>query len=295
MKAPLFIGPIAGVLTMIVVGCSTAPTPPDQNVAAFCTDWAKAKCQIASTCQFDPAVCTTFQTQVCNDFAVAAQASGTRLYNQANGKACIDALNGAYTSNATSILASELATLDATCNKAFAGSTPPHSPCTTDFDCTGGLFCVQVPGQTSRVCATVTDKNLGDYCADPGDSCQGQSFCGPTPAGPQCIATAGTGNNCSAALPCGPSDRCVAGVCTARAGQGGPCATSADCGSNAPYCDTYPPASCVTMLTFGRGSYDCNGIGGTNEPVDAGPVGPVGADASVVDSSTPPADAASGG
>jgi hypothetical protein len=310
MKAQLFIGPTAGILTLIAVACSSTPTPPDQTVAEFCADWAKAKCQISTSCQFDPAVCTSFQTGACTQFAQAAQATGTRLYSQPNGKACIDALNGAFGGAPPSIAASVLASIDTTCGKAFVGSVASHAACATDFDCTGGLFCVQVPGQSSRICATVTYKNVNDFCADPGDLCQGNSFCASTPQGPQCVATATTMSPCSATLPCGPSDHCVAGTCQPRATLGQLCASSADCSSSAPYCDLYPSpipptTECTTGLSFARGSIDCNGIGGTDEP-DANMVGPiVGADASVVDSSAPdaaavdagpsPADAASGG
>ena len=92
------------------------------------------------------------------------------------------------------------------------------------------------------------------------------------------------GSACSATIPCGPTDRCVGGVCAPRASVGKTCATNADCNAAAPYCDTYPPAACTTGLTFARGATDCTGIAGTDTATTP--------DAGTPDTSAPATDAA---
>ncbi len=267
MRIPFFAGLGSLATATIAAACTVSPPPPpDQSASEFCADYAKALCQISSVCQFDASACTTFQTAECMTNVANAQ-TGTRQYNQPNGKACIDALNadGAYGGSPSMITAASLASISAICNKVVVGSQATNKPCTGDNDCSGTLVCASYG--TSQLCAPIVQKNLGDICGDPGDECQGDSYCAmQTGAAPQCVATPTTGQSCSAAIPCGTSDRCENGTCQPRAGVGDPCTTSDDCGPAAPYCDTYPPATCVSALTFARGSYDCSGILGTNEP-----------------------------
>jgi hypothetical protein len=251
-------------LTIAAACTTTDQPPPDGSVSEFCADYAKAICQISSSCQFDPMACATFQTGQCMTNVTSLE-TGTRQYNQPNGKACIDALSGAYGGSPNTISAANLAMIATTCNKIVVGDQVSDKPCTGDNDCSGDLVCAAY-GQTF-VCAPITQRNLGDPCADPGDQCQGDSYCAAqSGVAPQCVATAATGGSCSASIPCGTSDRCLAGVCTARAGIGDTCATNADCSPTAPYCDTFPPAVCTTGLSFARGSTDCQGILGTDEP-----------------------------
>jgi len=274
MRTRLFTGLPLGAFGMIAVACSlSTPPPPDQNVNEFCTDWATAICQLSNgSCDFVASVCARYQTTVCMNFVNAAQ-SGTRQYRQSNGKACIDALNSAYGKSPSSIAASTLAAVNALCSKVVVGSQKSDQTCTADNDCTGGLVCAPLLGQGGSVCASVTPKNAGDICGDPGDQCQGDSYCAPQPmAAPLCIATPAMGAPCSPAMPCGRSNRCVSGTCQPRALSGEPCSSNDDCAASAPYCDTYPPAACTKGLTFARGSLDCNGIAGLDQS-DAGTVG----------------------
>ena len=247
------------------------PPPPDQTASEFCADYAKAICQIGGgACNFDVAACATFQTGQCMSNVAGAQ-TATRQYNQPNGKACVDALNGAYGGNPSSIDSQTLLMVDVKCNKVVVGNQASDKPCTGDNDCAGDLICAPLLGQSSSVCASITKKNSGDICGDPGDQCQGDSYCAAqTGAAPQCIATPAVGGACSQTIPCGASNRCVNGQCAARAGMGAACATNDDCTSG--FCDTYPPAQCATEVSFGRGGDDCKGILGTNEPggTDAG-------------------------
>ena len=48
-----------------IAACSSSPSPYAE-VSEYCTAYAKAICQISSTCQFDPSTCETYQTAQCN-------------------------------------------------------------------------------------------------------------------------------------------------------------------------------------------------------------------------------------
>jgi hypothetical protein len=262
-----------GAFGVTAVACVVSkPPPPDENAGEFCADWAKALCQVGGgACNFDESVCETYQVGQCMNFIGAAQ-SGTREYSQPNGKACIDMLNSAYSGSPSSIPAATLLTIDATCNKVVVGTQMAGASCTGDGDCSGTLVCAPEVGQNQSVCVSgVTPKNLGDVCADPGDECQGDSYCAQPPSGlPKCVATAATGGLCSAGVPCGSADQCVGGVCTARGTTGASCRSNDDCSASL-YCDPYTPAQCTNGLTFARGSDDCKGIEGVDQSDASGP------------------------
>jgi len=259
-----------GAFATIAVACSlTTNPPPDQNESDFCDDWAKAYCQIGSVCNFDVATCSAYQTGVCTTY-VNGLLGGTRQYSQPNGHACIVALTGAYGGSPTSIQASILLQIQSTCSKVVAGNQGKGDSCTADNDCTGDLVCAKYNATTS-ICAVTTPKNAGDPCSDPGDQCQGDTYCATTMVPPICVATPPTGSACSTTIPCGSSDQCGDGdTCQPRGANGDPCAANGDCVSG--YCDPYPPAQCEDGLQFsGRGIlYDCEGVAGTDQPVDAG-------------------------
>jgi hypothetical protein len=269
MRTLLVSGFASAAVAVVAAACTlSTPPPPDQTVSEFCSDWAKAICQLSNgPCDFVEATCATYQTGVCMN-NVNATLSGTRQYSQPNGKACVDALNAAYGNSPSSISATTLFALNATCSKAVVGNEGSDMTCTDDTDCTGTLVCapLSVGSANGSVCAAVTLKDAGDICGDPGDECQGLSYCAPQPmAAPLCVPTPATGGSCSATIPCGTSDRCVNNVCQARQLSGETCTTNDDCDPSAPYCDTYAPAACTNVLTFARGSIDCNGIAGLDQ------------------------------
>ncbi|MGH7437017.1 MAG: hypothetical protein ACRENE_15190 [Polyangiaceae bacterium] len=273
MRASFFVGlGLLGAAAM-VDGCSvsTASTPPDNDIGSFCADYAKALCQVSMSCQFDSTEtmqCTTFQTSACST-KYGAQVTTMRLYNQPNGKACIDKLNSSYTSG--SIDAQTLRDIDTACNKVVIGNQQTNQPCVTDNDCSGtSSVCTSYNGMT--LCGPATMKTVGQPCADPGDQCTGDSYCKqPMTGAPVCTATPAIGGDCSATIPCGASAQCMGGKCAARGTMGSSCVTSDDCTSDL-YCDPYPPASCTSQILFGRKGADCNGVLGTNEPDGGGMV-----------------------
>ncbi len=270
MRASFFLG--LGLLGAAVIAeaCSvqSESTPPDNNIASFCADYAKALCQVSGACNFDAMACTTFQTSACTA-QYSAQVTGTRTYNQPNGKACIDKLTTAYAG--TSIDVPTLGDIATICNKVVIGNAQTNQACTSDNDC-AGMMAVCTAYGAMNLCGPLTMKNKGDPCADPGDKCTGDTYCASQSSGaPTCVATPAIGQACTATIPCGASARCLGGTCAARAAQNAACATSDDCASGL-YCDTYPPAVCTMGLAFARGSVDCTGILGTNEPDGGGMV-----------------------
>ena len=226
-------------------------------------------CQgLVNICQFDATACATYQTTQCSMFASAATMSGTRTYNQPGGKACIDALNGAYGNNPSSISSATLASVQDTCNKAFTGTVASDGNCTSDYDCASGQGLPVRPSPAGRtsVCASGNSKAVGGICAA-GDTCQGDSYCAPVAMKePQCTADPATGGACSASIPCGAANTCANGTCQAKLTESATCSQNSDCSSG--YCDLYAPAGCATALTFARGSDDCKGVAGIDQAAE---------------------------
>jgi len=265
-----------GALGVLALACSSGTANnPFASVDDFCTAYAKAVCQVSSTCQFDATGCQTYQDGQCHSMAAQATASGTRQYTSGNVQACIDALNSAYGNNATSISAQKLSDIDDKCQHVFVGSAKEGDPCQSDYDCSeSGVICASAPGMSASTCAKPTPKDLGAVCADPGDQCPSNAFCQPQSGTSKCVASATNGQACSATMPCDSSDHCAGGTCEALATQGQPCTATADCASGL-VCDTYtsataPQAICVSSLTFGRGSVDCLGVDGQSTNAHGG-------------------------
>jgi hypothetical protein len=267
------------VVAIPVGGCTAANHPLYPDLGSFCTAKAKAICQIAGLCGIDSPTCKAYQYQQC---AVAGQQSGTRMFSPDNAKICVDAENAAFANalNVGKIPFNQLVgpgSINDKCTRVFTGNAMSLKTCMTDQDCTGDLACVRAsPGFTTLVCATPTQKALGDPCQNPGDQCDPDSYCKMQGALWVCSKASGPGEACSDGVPCVSSQHCVAQTCSPRAVAGGSCLTDSDCGSDAPYCDPFYNHRCTIGLTFATGSDDCLGIvgmapgAGGNAPVDAG-------------------------
>jgi hypothetical protein len=269
----------AGAFGVVAAACTLSTPPlPDRNETEFCADWANAICQLSKgPCSFSESVCATYQTGQCMNFVGAAQ-TGTRQFNQPNAKACIDALNAAYggggSGSTWSVEAATLVDVSAKCIKVVIGTQPAGQPCTSDNDCAGTLTCAPLVGQNQSVCtSSVTPKDAGDFCADPGDECQGNSYCAAASGLAKCVPTPATGGSCSQSVPCGSTDACVNGTCQPRGLKGAPCTSNDDCDATAAYCDAYSGGHCSTGLAFAPGSFDCNGVAGLSSGggIAAGP------------------------
>ncbi len=267
------------------VACSSSAANPYPDVGSFCQAKAQAECQIASTCVIDQNACIQVRAGLCNQEADQATASGTRQYNSANAQACINAVKSVYGSGRVSF--NDLTApggMQDTCNKVFQGSVDKDKECASNYDCIGNRICAPVaPGSTMSVCADSQNANPGDFCANPGTVCQGNSYCAvPMGGAPQCTAEPTEGQACGAAIPCASSLRCAAGTCTPQVAPAGACTTNSDCGPMAGYCDPNvgsrcgAGACCTSGLIFAPGSLDCNPYmpGGVNpdggSPPDSG-------------------------
>jgi hypothetical protein len=289
MRTRLVVGLTIGALGMLVAACSSSsssgtPVPPDNDVQAFCTDYASAICALSSICAFDATSCETFQNVQCTNFANAAQQTGTRTYSQPAGHACIQAMQTTYGSSPSTISGTALAALQVTCNAAFVGSVASNKPCTTNYDCVSGLTCSLIPGSDNSICGSGSPVAAGAMCLFT-SQCPASTYCqAVSGAEPTCAATPAVGGACSDAIPCGAGDYCNSGACQAQLAIGQSCSQDTDCITG--YCDVYPPAACTNGLSFARGAIDCNGIAGMDQgAADSGTPTPEAA----------PADAPSGG
>ncbi|HSY25410.1 MAG TPA: hypothetical protein VK841_24970 [Polyangiaceae bacterium] len=247
-----------------LAGCSPAPTAnPLADVAGFCQEKATAECQIAPLCAIDPMTCTNARDSLCMSDATSATASGVRTYDAANAKACLDAVNRAYSGNQAIVI--PYATLEGPgsttdlCNRVFTGNLGINTVCQTDYDCAGAAICAPVvPGSTTHVCANPVTVTMDGFCDNPGSMCATDLYCAVQTSGAgQCEPAAGLGASCADGVACVSEALCGASqTCIARQPSGGGCSSDAQCAPTAPYCD---PASnvCAAGLTFAQGGTDC--------------------------------------
>jgi hypothetical protein len=305
MRTRLVVGFAFATLGVSAVACSSSPNPYAE-VSEFCTAYAKAVCQVATSCQFDVGTCQTYQQGQCVANAPSAS-STTRSYQPANFQACIDALNNAYGNNATAIPTATVQTYTQLCDAVFPGTVLEGDPCTTNLDCANTAdVCASAPGSTANICVTPSPKAVNDPCADPGDQCPADSYCAQKSGAWTCVASQGQNQQCSSTLPCNSETTCVGGFCVLPA-IGQDCTPSTNCGTfqgEALFCDLYtdtqePTPQCVDGYSFARGSVDCLGVEGDGTPAvepdsgtsggDAGGVGDAGDGGPTVN------DAAAGG
>ena len=249
-----------------IAACSPKNSLPFPDVASFCKARATAECQVASTCGVDADECQTARVAACNEDATMAMASGTREYVQGNAQACIDVLNAsnAYGGGSSKILFAQLVgkgSITDVCGRVFSGTVAENKPCQSSYECVNGNICAVVPGSTASVCEPQVQKNMGDQCANAGETCATDSYCAmPTGGGVfQCVASKQEGQACDATTPCISTERCTATqTCEARVGANRPCTTNDDCEPTAPYCDPLVGNKCAPGLSFANGAPDCS-------------------------------------
>ena len=247
-----------------LAGCSPAATAnPLADIAGFCQEKATAECQIAALCTIDPTTCTNARDSLCMSDATSATASGVRTYDEANAKACLDAVNHAYSGDQAIFI--PYATIEGPgsttdlCNRVFTGNLALHTICQTDYDCAGSAICVPaIPGSTSHVCEDAVTVTMGGLCDNAGSTCATDLYCAVQTSGlAECEPAAGLGASCADGVACVSEALCGASqTCIARQQSGGGCSSDDQCATAAPYCD---PADsvCSLGLTFAAGSNDC--------------------------------------
>lgn len=266
MRTRLVIGLALATLGISPLACSSSPNPYAQ-VSEYCAAYAKAICQVSSTCQFDPSTCESYQQSQC-EAAAPSTTSATRMYQPDNVQPCINALNAAYGNNASSVSASTIQNYTQLCDKVFLGTVAEGDACTSSLDCANSAdVCASAPGSSGSICVTPSPKAVNDPCADPGDECPPDSYCASQNGGsPKCTPSQSTSQPCSSTLPCDSTTQCTGGYCEPLSSQGQDCTASTNCGTGL-FCDLYtdsqaPTPVCVNAYTFARGSVDCLGIEG---------------------------------
>jgi Dickkopf-like protein len=237
-------------------GSSSAPT-----VASFCQQKAGAECQpalIGACASGTTDECVTAREAACMQFAEAALSDPNRVLNQNNIGNCISKTKAAFSTGAT-IPFSTLTSIDLACNYVFQGSAKQLSdPCTSQYDCAGktdgSIIC------DKGFCATASTVAAGHACGDPGEICAANYYCAKNSSDLYtCVASATSGQPCSASVPCAQDLRCANGTCTTLVDVGGACAADSDCAASAPYCDPYVQGEgvCEVGLSFAPGSTSC--------------------------------------
>lgn len=224
-----------------VSACSSSPAEKYPSVDSFCAAKAEQECTAVSpVCAVSIDACKTKRADVCNVGAGAALAAG-RKYTPSRVDDCLDKVKKAYASNVVSPTVYNEMT-DA-CERVFVGSIANFQACKSTYECAGSSAVCD-----KGLCGDKSTKKLGEGCANPGETCDANSFC--TKNAPNvCAARPSSGQPCSADAPCGAGLRCNV-QCVAAARAGDACGVDADCEAAAPYCNHYDGNVCSAGLIF---------------------------------------------
>ncbi|HEX3696675.1 MAG TPA: hypothetical protein VH374_14945 [Polyangia bacterium] len=241
-------------MTATIGGCqggSSAVTPTD-----FCAQVAAKECQVVNKCAIsDMNACLIARKAVCADLVTQRQVA-PRVFRPANISACINQVNGVYSTSGT-ITPTQIDAMNTACEYVFQGDVQESAPCTVKYDCTGTLIC------DKTLCAKKVVKNLNDLCGNPGEVCNAGSYCTMMGVVYRCVAKHMAGEACDDDTnPCLESLRCLAGTCAARVTAGAACTSDDDCAMAVPYCDPYIGNKCDQGLSFGGGAAACAAFGG---------------------------------
>jgi hypothetical protein len=258
--------------------CTTTAADKYPTYDSMCTDVATQECQVAGTCLVDTTTCTTARKTVCLNVAATAISGGGRSYTAGHAEDCVNKTKDTYAKSL--ITPTDLAALADTCGRVFAGTKAKGDTCTSSFDCTGTLVC------DKQHCGDSVQKNKGDGCANPGETCETGTYCADSGSVKICTPKVILGGACNpTTAPCIETARCTGQVCQAKVGIGGTCDPTretdpnADCTSDAPYCDAALGNLCTKGLQFAAKAADCAAFGGASTtppdagtpPVDSGP------------------------
>jgi hypothetical protein len=232
------LGSVAFGIGIAVVACSSS-TPADKypTVDSFCTAKADAECvqsKVADACGVTADTCKAARTNACK--TVAANAVG-RNYTPGLAEDCINKTLAVYQDRVIDPT-KEDAYNDA-CNRVFAGTKNKSDPCTGLYDCSGSLICDTDKG----FCADKVEKQLKDFCNNPGEVCATGLYCQQQGSTRVCQPKVAQGQPCSQTSPCLETLRCT-NTCVPKAASGEACDANTDCSTNA--CDTSgTPHKCI--------------------------------------------------
>jgi hypothetical protein len=247
---------LVGAVLAALLGAGCGGGGKTKTVDDFCTEKVTAECQkVATKCVSQVQPCIDARMPLCRDFAAQAQASGTRNFMPGNIGNCVSKTESVYGKNGA-ITPADLASVDDACNYVFQGTAQELGACTVKYECADkSMVC------DKGVCAKPVQKNKGDFCGNPGETCKTGAFCQMMSASTfKCADKASANQTCSEDIPCKEDLRCALGSCTTRVGNTGSCGSDDDCDSAAPFCDPYAGNKCDAGLLFASGSASCTGF-----------------------------------
>lgn len=250
---------------VLAAGCGGGGSTP-LTEATFCDQKATKECEgVVPHCVGDMAACKTKRIAACLDFGTQQQmhpSAAARPFRPERANACIAKAQTTYTNS--TITPTMRADLDAVCAKVYSGSLKKNDPCVeSDNECdqNQNLICDVGFG----VCTNKTNVAASANCNNPGETCPATQFCSAgTPR--LCTAKAGSGQACTANLPCQDTLRCTGAAgnttCMDKLASGATCTGDGDCRSTAPnpapYCDTFNGSICTPGFTPSTNNNECN-------------------------------------
>ena len=174
------------------VGCSSSTSSdPYPTSDSWASALATAECDVVfNECGDNESACVTQRTTIHQEEA-ASRTTGTRKYNSGNVQACLDATTAALKD--TPVSATDKATMDDKCERVFEGQTAALAACSSDYDCTGSNICDPV----KLACGPQNTIADGQQCANIGDECGANEYCGKSGASYVCTTRPSLGEACS--------------------------------------------------------------------------------------------------
>jgi len=217
-----------GVVSMFAFACGDDDAAGDKypTVDSFCAAKAALECSAGSVavCGVPGDTCKAKRKDAC--VAAGAAAAG-RSYTPAKAEACLNLVTDAY-ANPTNKTKYD-AYLD-TCARVFAGSKTKGQGCTSEFDCSGTLFCYLQ--KATPLCADKSSpKNENDGCANSGDVCGTGLYC-ELASPPLCKKERTVGQGCGDTIPCVSGTFCDGTVCQNLLQTGTTCTVDKQCAGN---------------------------------------------------------------
>lgn len=234
-----------------LVACGTTEADPLKSVGGFCNLWGQEVCTESVV-----GLCGSPSTEQCqlkqSEFCVDQLSDGS--YQGEGAQECLTFIHDIYRDSAISRKEREaLLSLGPPCDGLLSGEGNAGDECDEDKDCATaqGFECIERLPEEGRHCHVPELVEGGGRCQDEASVCIEGQYCN----GSNCIAKATEGDECSAAIPCEDSSRCVipsgetVGECEPRAKNGTACRIDSDCASN--LCDRNADEEegyCVTYI-----------------------------------------------
>lgn len=236
--SPLFL------LLLAVASCSAKKSGDDAlaDVQGFCSEWGKRACSpnVLQACLGTKDACIATQSKSCEG------AIPDGKYSSLTAKACLDAVQAAYSGPSLTADQRDLVTkLTGACSKIVSGSAGKDAECAVDSDCNRDvdLACVKKVGSAKGQCEKPVEVANGNSCTAPDSVCGDGFYCDDRH---HCVSGGVDGDPCSPTTPCGSSSRCTGsgsgvsdggaadagtsnGTCTPLKQAAGDCVRDDDC------------------------------------------------------------------